>query len=67
VVIGGGSLAGGKGTVLGAVLGAMVSSILLNFLVLLDMGIWFQRFLLGLVIVMVVLFTSGSLNIWRKT
>lgn len=71
VVIGGGRLAGGKGTVVGAVLGAMVSSILLNFLVLLDMGIWFQRFLLGLVIVVVVLFTSGSLNtgnlnIWKK-
>lgn len=55
VVLGGGSLAGGKGTMIGAFLGATVSSVMLNYLVLLGMGIWFQRFILALIIIVVVL------------
>jgi ribose transport system permease protein len=55
VVLGGGSLAGGKGTVIGAFLGATVSAVMLNYLVLLGMGIWFQRFILATIIVVVVL------------
>lgn len=54
VVLGGGSLVGGKGTIVGAFLGALVSAILLNFLVLLGMGIWFQRFILAIIIIVVV-------------
>lgn len=54
VVLGGGSLVGGKGTITGAFLGALVSAILLNFLVLLGMGIWFQRFILAIIIIVVV-------------
>ncbi len=60
VVLGGGSLVGGKGTVLGAFLGALVSAIMLNFLVLLGMGIWFQRFILAIIIVVVVVLTQKS-------
>jgi ribose transport system permease protein len=55
VVLGGGSLAGGKGTIIGAFLGATVSAVMLNYLVLLGMGIWFQRFILALIIIVVVL------------
>ncbi len=55
VVLGGGSLAGGKGTVIGAFLGATVSAVMLNYLILLGMGIWFQRFLLALIIIVVVI------------
>lgn len=55
VVLGGGSLVGGKGTIVGAFLGATVSAVMLNYLVLLGMGIWFQRFILAAIIVVVVL------------
>ena len=60
VVLGGGSLVGGKGTVIGAFLGAMVSAVMLNFLILLGMGIWFQRFLLAIIIVLVVVLSGRS-------
>ena len=60
VVLGGGSLAGGKGTVVGAFLGALVSAIMLNFLVLLGMGIWFQRFILAIIIIVVVVLSQKS-------
>jgi ribose transport system permease protein len=58
VVLGGGSLVGGKGTVIGAFLGAMISAVMLNLLILLGMGIWFQRFLLAIIIVAVVVLSS---------
>ena len=60
VVLGGGSLVGGKGTILGAFLGALVSAIMLNFLVLLGMGIWFQRFILAGIIIIVVVSARKS-------
>lgn len=60
VVLGGGSLVGGKGTIIGASLGALVSAILLNFLVLLGMGIWFQRFILAIIIVVVVVLSQRN-------
>ena len=58
VVLGGGSLVGGKGTVIGAFLGAMISAVMLNLLILLGMGIWFQRFLLAIIIVAVVVLSG---------
>ena len=60
VVLGGGSLVGGKGTVIGAFLGAMVSAVMLNLLILLGMGIWFQRFILAIIIVVVVVLSARS-------
>ena len=60
VVLGGGSLVGGKGTVVGAFLGALVSAIMLNFLVLLGMGIWFQRFILAVIIIVVVVLSQKT-------
>ena len=60
VVLGGGSLVGGKGTVIGAFLGAMVSAVMLNLLILLGMGIWFQRFILAIIIIVVVVLSARS-------
>ncbi len=60
VVLGGGSLVGGKGTILGAAMGAMVSAVMLNLLILLGMGIWFQRFILAIIIVVVVVLSNRS-------
>ena len=60
VVLGGGSLVGGKGTVIGAFLGAMVSAVMLNLLILLGMGIWFQRFILAIIIIVVVVLSGRS-------
>lgn len=60
IVLGGGSLVGGKGTVLGAFLGAMVSAVMLNLLILLGMGIWFQRFILAIIIIMVVILAGKN-------
>lgn len=60
VVLGGGSLVGGKGTVIGAFLGATVSAVMLNYLVLLGMGIWFQRFILAMIIIVVVLLAQKN-------
>lgn len=60
VVLGGGSLVGGKGTVIGAFLGAMISAVMLNLLILLGMGIWFQRFILAIIIIVVVILSGRS-------
>lgn len=60
VVLGGGSLVGGKGTVIGAFLGAIVSAVMLNLLILVGIGIWYQRFLLALIIVVVVVLSQRS-------
>lgn len=60
VVLGGGSLVGGRGTIIGAFLGALVSAIMLNLLVLLGMGIWFQRFILAVIIILVVILTQKT-------
>ena len=60
VVLGGGSLVGGKGTVVGAFLGAMISAVMLNLLILLGMGIWFQRFILAIIIVVVVVLSGRN-------
>jgi ribose transport system permease protein len=50
-VIGGTSLAGGKGTVLGVLLGAAVMGVLLNGLVLLQVSAYWQELILGTVII----------------
>lgn len=60
VVLGGGSLVGGKGTVIGAALGALVSAVMLNLLILLGIGVWFQRFLLAIIIIVVVILARDA-------
>lgn len=56
VVIGGASVNGGVGTVLGAVLGAAIMGVLRNGLVLLSVSAYWQQAVLGVVIVVAVSF-----------
>lgn len=61
VVIGGTSLSGGKGTILGTVLGAIIIGVLNNGLVLLDVSPFWQQVVKGLVILLaVVIDKTGS-------
>ncbi len=55
VVIGGTSLSGGRGTVLGTVLGALIMGVLRNGLNLLNVSSYVQQFFIGFVIVIAVL------------
>ena len=50
VVIGGTSMSGGKGSVLGAFIGALIMGILRNGLVLMDISAYWQKVVIGCVI-----------------
>ena len=54
-VIGGISLSGGRGTILGAVIGSLLMGILRNGLVLLNVSAYWQQVAIGLVIVLAVI------------
>ena len=54
VVIGGSSLSGGEGTVLGTVIGAAIIGVLRNALVLLSVEAYFQTLIIGSVIIVAV-------------
>ncbi len=54
VIIGGTSMSGGKGTILGTLTGAAIMGILRNGLVLLDVSAYWQQTVIGLVIVLAV-------------
>lgn len=60
-IIGGTSLMGGEGTVLGAVLGAAIMGVLENGMVLLGVSTYAQQAVTGTVIILAV-----SLDIWQK-
>ena len=63
VVIGGTSLSGGKGTIMGTVLGAIIIGVLNNGLVLLNVSPFWQQVVKGLVILLaVVIDRTGSKN-----
>jgi ribose transport system permease protein len=53
-VIGGASLAGGEGTILGAIIGAAIMAVIRNAFVLLKMPIYMQNITIGIVIVLAV-------------
>jgi ribose transport system permease protein len=53
-VIGGVSLSGGRGTILGAIIGSLLMGILRNGLVLLNVSAYWQQVAIGLVIVIAV-------------
>ena len=53
-VIGGASLAGGEGTILGAIIGAAIMAVIRNAFVLLKMPIYMQSITIGIVIVLAV-------------
>jgi len=52
VVIGGSSLAGGEGTIAGALVGALVMASLDNGMSLMDMDVTFQYVLKGLILIL---------------
>ncbi len=54
-VIGGTSLSGGKGTILGAMIGSVLMGVLRNGLVLLDVSAYWQQVAIGLVILLAVI------------
>jgi len=54
-VIGGVSLTGGRGTILGVVIGSLLMGILRNGLVLLDVSAYWQQVAIGLVIILAVI------------
>ena len=60
-VIGGASLAGGSGTVLGAVLGALIMGVLRNGSQMLEWPTWVQEIIIGVVIVVAV-----GIDRWRS-
>ncbi len=61
VVIGGASLAGGEGTIIGAIIGAAIMAILRNAFVLLHFSAYMQTIAIGVVIILAV-----SLDHFRK-
>jgi ribose transport system permease protein len=61
VVIGGASLSGGEGSIVGAVIGAAIMAVLRNAFVLLKLPIYMQTIAIGLVVVLAV-----ALDQWRK-
>ncbi|MEJ5963723.1 ABC transporter permease subunit [Pedobacter immunditicola] len=60
VVIGGTSLAGGKGSILGTVLGAIIIGVLNNGLVLLNVSPFWQQVVKGLVILLAVIIDKSN-------
>jgi len=60
VVIGGTSLSGGRGSIWGTVLGAMIIGVLNNGLVLLDVSPFWQQVIKGLVILMAVIIDKSN-------
>jgi ribose transport system permease protein len=63
-IIGGASLSGGEGSVLGAFLGALFMGMLANALNLLGVDVYYQSFITGLILIMAVVF--DVLNERRK-
>lgn len=60
-VIGGTSLSGGEGTILGTIIGASIMSVIYNGLILLEISSYWHDVVMGLVIV-----TAVTVDIWRK-
>ncbi|MFA6857137.1 MAG: ABC transporter permease [Treponema sp.] len=62
VVIGGTSLSGGKGSVLGTIVGALIMGVIKNGLNLLNVDTYYQNVVIGTVIILAVLFDRNSKN-----
>jgi ribose transport system permease protein len=60
VVIGGASLSGGKGSIWGTVVGALIIGVLNNSLVLLNVSPFWQQVIKGLVILLAVIMDRYS-------
>jgi ribose transport system permease protein len=55
VIIGGASLSGGEGTVLGAFLGSLLMALIMNALTLLSVDVYWQTFVIGATLLAAVL------------
>lgn len=66
VVIGGTSLFGGAGSIMGTVIGAMLIGVLLNGLVLLNVNSYIQQIIIGVIIVLAVAFDTFAKARRRK-
>ncbi|MFP4430715.1 MAG: ABC transporter permease [Spirochaetaceae bacterium] len=60
VIIGGASLSGGKGSVVGAMLGAAIMGVLRNGLILLDVSSYWQQTVIGFVIIAAIAVDQAS-------
>lgn len=60
VVIGGASLSGGRGSIVGTVIGALIIGVLNNGLVLLDVSPFWQQVVKGVVILLAVVLDRFS-------
>jgi ribose transport system permease protein len=68
VIIGGASLSGGEGTVLGAFLGSLLMALIMNALTLLNVDVYWQTFVIGATLLTAVLIDrAGKLRKGRKT
>ncbi|NDJ75743.1 MAG: ABC transporter permease [Chloroflexi bacterium] len=67
VVLGGTSLAGGRGTILGTVIGAFVIGVLRNGMLLNDVSSFWQQVITGLVIVIAVIIDQLSQRLEERT
>ncbi len=66
VVIGGTSLFGGAGTILGTVVGTILIGVLLNGLILMDVSSYVQQIIIGIIIVLAVAFDTFAKSRRRK-
>lgn len=65
-VIGGASLSGGKGTILGAVLGVVMLNIINNALVLFNVSVYWQSFISGVILICAILIDQITSRTKRK-
>jgi len=64
-LIGGATIAGGRGSIVGAFLGVVFMSILINFFNILEVGIFLQGIVVGLFLLLIITI-DGYINIRRK-
>ncbi len=66
VVVGGTSLAGGEGKILGTLIGVLIIAVVQNAMNLLEIGSYAQNVVLGLIVLTVVLLDTVKRHGWRR-
>jgi len=66
VVVGGTSLAGGEGKILGTLIGVFIIAVVQNAMNLLEIGSYAQNVVLGLIVLLVVLLDTLKRHGWRR-